>query len=263
KFVGQKGYRRDLNVAAVIPAMGLFRNKEKLSLKMLGDKPLIAYTIEQASRCGLLNRVIVSTEDCEVAEAAMQYGAEVPFLRPRELSRPRVPVEDVLKNIIDKFKERKDPVPEFIVVLNYYVPFKEERHITEAVNTILLYNTDSVISVVTDLTFHWKPGEQGLTPVGYQKRLLREDKETVYRENGALYVVKTKIIEAGGYLGNKVGHIEMSARASWRVEDDFSFWIAENILAADISLEAQTAGRCLADIEGTKTEQERKLCPKG
>ncbi|MFC1576142.1 glycosyltransferase [Candidatus Omnitrophota bacterium] len=230
KFVEEKGYRKDKNIVAVIPAMGLFRNTEKLALRDLGGKPLIAYTIEEALKSNLINRVIVSTEDHEVAEAAIRYGAEVPFLRPLELAKTSVPVEDVLRHMIGVFRKEGDAIPDHIALLNYFVPFKKERHITEAIDTLLLYDTDSVISVVTDITFHWKPGEYGLTPVGYQKRLLREDKETVYKETGALYVVKTGNVEAGGYLGSKIGHIEMTPESAWRVGDNLSFWMAEKMI---------------------------------
>ncbi|MFC1590155.1 glycosyltransferase [Candidatus Omnitrophota bacterium] len=230
KFVDQKGYREGKRTLAFIPAMGLFRNEEKLALKKLSGKPLIAYTIEEALACDLVDRVIVSTEDEEIADCAVSCGAEVPFLRPRELSRTSVSVEDVLRYTTERLKETGGVPFDFVAVLYYHVPFKKERHITEAIDTILLYDTDSVISVVTDITFHWKPGEYGLKPVGYQKRLLREDKETIYKEASALYVVKSANLASGGFLGNTIGHIEMSQNTAWRIEDNFSFWVAEKML---------------------------------
>ena len=93
-----------------------------------------------------------------------------------------------------------------------------------------MYSAENVIGVTTDLTFHWKPGEYGLTPVGYQKRLVKEDKETVYKENGSIYVVNAKNLQEGGYLGKRIGHIEMSIISSWKVETDFDLWIAERML---------------------------------
>ena len=230
KFVEAKGYHKDKNILAVIPAMGLFRNREKLAIKTLSNKPLISYTIDEALKTNLINRVIVSTEDQEVAEVAIQYGAEVPFLRPIELSRTNVSFEKVLQHMLRTFRERGDEDLDFIVVLPYITPFREEKHITEAIDTVLLYSADSVIGVTTDLTFHWKPGEYGLTPVGYQKRLVKEDKETVYKENGSIYVVNAKNLQEGGYLGKRIGHIEMSIISSWKVETDFDLWIAERML---------------------------------
>lgn len=230
KFVEEKGYRKNKKIIAVIPAMGLFRNKEKLATKILNGKPLIYYTIEEALKTTLIDRVIVSTEDQEIAELSIKCGAEVPFLRPVELARTSVPFDDALRHLIGVFRERGDELPDYIIILPYITPFRKERLITEAIDTILLYDTDSVIGVTTDLTFHWKPGEYGLTPVGYQKRLLREDKETVYKENASIYVIKTTNLETSEYLGKTIGHIEMSARDSWKIENDFDFFIAEQIL---------------------------------
>jgi len=209
--------------------MGLFRNKEKLALKELNGKPLITYTIEEALNTSLINRVIVSTEDREIAEVSLNSGAEVPFLRPIELARTSVPFEDVLKDLINTFRVNNEDIPDVIVVLPYFTPFRKESHITEAIDTILLYNSDSVIGVVTDLTFHWKPGKYGLTPVGYKKRFLREDKETVYKESGAIYVIKTSNLDSGTYFGNVIGHTELSTQEAWRIENNFDFWIAQKI----------------------------------
>ena len=83
-----------------------------------------------------------------------------------------------------------------------------------------------MISVTTDLSFHWKPGEFGLTPTGYKERQLKLDKETVYKETGSIYVIKRENLERGGYLGNSIGNIEMSEEESWKIESEFDFWVA-------------------------------------
>lgn len=230
KFVDENRERNGKKIIAVIPAMGLFRNEEKLSLRDFHGKPLIAYTIEEALKCELIDRVIVSTEDQEIAETAKKYGAEVPYLRPIELAKTSVPVDDVLRHLLGVLRETPSEIPDLFAVLPYNVPFRQERHITEAIDTLLLYHTDSVLGVVTDLTFHWKPGKYGLSPVGYKNRLLREDKETIYKENGAVYVVKMENLERGEYLGKLIGHIEMSIQSSWRIESAFDFWVAEKMM---------------------------------
>ena len=230
KFVSEKGYRGNKEIMAVIPAMGSFRNSEKLATKALHGKPVIAYTIEEALKAELIGRVIVSTEDQETADISKQYGAEVPFLRPLGLAKTSVPVDEVLRHLLQDLKKLENYEPDIVVVLPYYTPFRKESHITEAVDTLLLYDTDSVIGVVSDISFHWKPGKDGLTPVGYQRRLLREDRETMYKESGSIYAVKAEILRFGGYLGNVIGHTELSPIESWRIESRFDFWVAERLL---------------------------------
>jgi len=231
KFVSEKGYRDNKKIVAVIPAMGLFRDSEKLATKTLHGKPVIAYTIEEALKAESIDRVIVSTEDQETADMSEQYGAEVPFLRPLALAKTNVPVDEVLRRLLQDLERLENYEPDIVVVLTYYTPFRKESHITEAVDTLLLYDADSVIGVVSDISFHWKPGKYGLTPVGYQKRLLREDRDTMYKESGSVYAVKGEILKSGGYLGNVIGHTELSRLESWRIESDFDFWVAEKMLA--------------------------------
>jgi CMP-N-acetylneuraminic acid synthetase len=120
--------------------------------------------------------------------------------------------------------------PDLVVILHILSPFLRAKHITEAIDTLLLYQTDSVIGVCQDMTFHWRRGREGLEPVGYQKRLLREEKETIYKENGAIYVVKAASVRAGGFLGQRISHIEMSNYESLRLQTDFDFWTAEQVI---------------------------------
>jgi len=230
KFVEDKGCREGKKILAVIPAMGLFRNKEKLATKELSNKPLISYTIEEALKTELIDRVIVSTEDHEIAELAKECGAEVPFMRPLKLANASVPIDDVLRNILDELRETEGYEPDIVVILQYNTPFVKACHYTEAIDTLFLYDSDSVISVTKDITFHWKPGKYGLTPVGYKKGQLRDDRETIYKECGAVYAIKTSNLKNEGYLGEIIGHIELSKFEAQRIEGDFDMWLSTQII---------------------------------
>jgi CMP-N-acetylneuraminic acid synthetase len=125
--------------------------------------------------------------------------------------------------------EKEKYSPDIIVVLHVISPLKKAEHITEAINTLLIFGVDSVISVCKDLKFHWKPGMHGLTPL-YEKRLLKQDKETLYRENGAIYVTKREVLERGDVIGKSVGHITMHENESVHIDSEYDFWLAEQIL---------------------------------
>ena len=73
-------------ILAIIPARSGCKSIPKKNIKLLGDKPLIAYTIEEALKSEYIDRTVVSTDDKEIAKIAKNYGAEVPFLRPRSLA---------------------------------------------------------------------------------------------------------------------------------------------------------------------------------
>lgn len=234
KFVDAKGTRNSKCVLGVIPAMARLRDGQKLPLFKLGGRPLMAYTIEQAHQARVLDRLIVSTEDFEIAEAARAMGADVPFLRPQELARSSVSVEETLRHLLGRLAQEEGYRPDYVAVLHVHCPFRRGAHLAEAVDTLLLYHADSVLSVSQDLTFHWRRGKEGLEPVGYQKRLLREEKEVIFKENGAIYLASAEVIRAGDFLGKRISYIEMAPQESLRLENDFDFWMAEQIVKAGI-----------------------------
>jgi CMP-N-acetylneuraminic acid synthetase len=229
RFVESKGGEITPTLA-IIPAMARIVDGRKLPLLPLCDRPLLAHTVEQALQTPSVGRVIVSTEDPEIAEAAVSFGADVPLLRPRELARPSVHVEESIRHLLESLEREEDYRPESVAILHFVCPFLRAAHIAEAIDTMRLYKADSVISVCQDLTFHWRRGKEGLEMVGYQQRLLREEKETIFKENGALYVTSARLIRSGGFLGTRVSYIEMSPEESVRLQSDFDFWLAEQML---------------------------------
>ncbi|MBI4347584.1 MAG: glycosyltransferase [Elusimicrobia bacterium] len=231
KFVETKGIRTSKRVLGVVPAMARVRDGRKLPLVPLGDRSLLAWTVDEARETKLLDRLVVSTEDAEVARLARDLHADVPFLRPRELARSSVSVEETLRHLLERLAQEEGYRPDLVAVLHIHTPFRRAAHVTEAIDTLLLYQADSVLSVTQDLTYHWRRGREGLEPVGYQKRLLREEKETIFKENGALYVTSADLIRNGGFLGTRVSYVEMAAHESLRLETDFDFWVAQQMLA--------------------------------
>lgn len=218
-----------LRIIAIIPARAESRiDGGKLVLRPLNGKPLIAYTIEEALKCKLLDRVIVSTEDEEIANTARKYGAEV-IMRPKELAVEGVPVEYVVLHALN-YLEKEGYRADIIATLHVISPLKKECHITEAINTLLIFDTDTVLSVTENKKFHWKPGMNGLSPL-FEKRLLKSEREVLYEENGAIYVVKRESLEkTQNMIGKRVTYIEMTEEESVRINSEFDFWLAEQIL---------------------------------
>lgn len=218
----------DKKILCIIPAEAGSRIGWQIPLRQLNKRPLIAYTIEEALKVKPLNKIIVSTEDKEIAKVAKDCGADV-LMRHKVLTGTSVSAQDVSKVMIKQLQKKKF-YPDVVVFLQVLFPFRKAHHITEAINTFLMHNVDSVISVVEDLTFHWQLGEYGLKEVIYHKRLLRQEKEKTYKENGAIYVVKTENLFFDNMLGERVGYIEMQPYEAVRLESGYDFWVAEQML---------------------------------
>ncbi|MGE4297660.1 MAG: hypothetical protein AB7E47_06495 [Desulfovibrionaceae bacterium] len=114
-----------MNVIAVIPARGGSKGLPGKNIRSLCGKPLIAYTIEAALACKRIDRVIVSTDSAEIADVALRYGAEVPFLRPDELAGDRANVGEAIDHLLARLAAEGYPVGAFVTLFPTH-PFRPE-----------------------------------------------------------------------------------------------------------------------------------------
>lgn len=229
KYVAHNKLKKP-KVLAVIPARSTPFVDFDLCVSDLAEKPVISYTIDAAKKSNLLDRFVVSTENNEVAKLVQELGAEVPFLRLAALSMQSVHIDEILKDILLKLYKHEKYEPDLIMTIQINSPFRKGKHIDEAIHTMMIHDMDSIISVHEDLSFHWRPGPNGLIPVIYKERLLRKEKDIVYRENGSIYLYKSKNILMGLGMGEHVGYIEMTEKESFRIMNDFDMWLANKIL---------------------------------
>jgi CMP-N-acetylneuraminic acid synthetase len=220
-------------VLVVIPVKSRdWEGRNNLALKEMAGKPVLEYTIKAALAASNVSRVIVSTDNEKISKYAVSCGAEAPFLRPKKLTMHSSPLRDTLMHALEYFASNEKYYPEYVLQLQYISPLRRSEHIEEAINTMLIYKTDSVISVTKDTSFHWRPSQYGLEPVIWRKRLLRKDKDTVYRENGSIYLYNVNTLYEKEWLGESVGHIEMLPEESYRIFNKFDFWMCEAILSS-------------------------------
>lgn len=126
-------------IVAVIPARGGSKRILKKNIRLFCGKEIIRYSIEKARRTGLFDRIIVSTDDSEIASIALKYGAEVPFVRPKHLSGDFVGTTDVINHTINWFKDNGDLV-KYICCIYPTAPFISEIDIKEGYEKLLNSN---------------------------------------------------------------------------------------------------------------------------
>ena len=233
KFVREHRDRFQQTVLAMVPARRDHLDGRKLPLLPLGEKSVLERCIKKLLRVEMIDRVIVSTDDPEIAIAAEEAGAEMPYLRGKASTSPSVLFESVLLELLRWLHDNESYDPDIVVICYPHSPFIRSEHITEAIDTLLLYDTDSVIGVIEDLTYHWGAGRTGLMPVGYQKRVVRQDKDLIYKEAGGIYVIKAVPFLAGGeLLGKSIGHIELAPHEAVRIQTPYDYWVACRMLEA-------------------------------
>ena len=233
-FVTKNRKGIDKSVLVMIPARSIPLGNTPLPLLELNGQTLLERAVESSMKTDRVDRVIVFTEDHRIAKHAKEVGAEVPFLRSKAAASPGVPLETALEEFIERLRKEQGYEPDIIVICHPHSPFIDQAHIAEAIDSLLLYKTDSVIAVTEDLTYHWMVSRNGLSPVGYQQRVVREDKDIVFKESGSIYVVDRKSqMQSGSFLGERIGHIELSPRETFRIDGEWEYDVAKLMVCSD------------------------------
>ena len=166
-----------MKILAIIPARSGSKSIPHKNIRSLSGKPLLAYSIEHAIKSEMINRVIVSTDSEQYAEIARSFGAETPFLRPKEISEDNSNDRDFFIHALTWFKENENYVPDICVHLRPTHPVRKIQDIDEMIKLLISNpDADSVRSVVRNDTY---------TP--YKMWFLKKDNElkplmTQYRD---------------------------------------------------------------------------------
>lgn len=199
-------------ILGVIPARGGSKGILRKNIKPIANKPLIVWTIEQALQSRLLDRVVVSTEDKEIAEVAMKAGAEV-LERPVELASDDTSTLSVLQHVISKIPCGS------VVLLQPTSPIRSKTLIDDCITE---YNSKNPDSLATG--FFCKYLEYGKNT----KR--RQDLDGFFYDDGNVYVIRANLIENGDRYGANIVRKLVSREESLDIDDEFDFWIAEKVL---------------------------------
>lgn len=191
-------------ILGIIPARGGSKSILRKNIKSFAGKPLIGWAIETLKQSGVAGRVIVSTDDEEIAEVARKHGAQVPFMRPAELAQDSTPTLPVLEHALQWLKENEGYSPDYVVLLEPTSPSKRPFHVREVVKMLMDTGADSVISVSEVpgiLNPHWqlKLGEGGRVELftgGSMKNVIRrrQDLPKTHYRNSSIYAFKSELL---------------------------------------------------------------------
>lgn len=233
----------DFEVLAVVPARGGSKSVPRKNIKLLGGKPLIAYAIEAGHHAALVDRLIVSTDDQEIASIARSYGAEVPFIRPTELAQDDTPDLPVFQHALRWLERNEGYVPDIVVNLRPTSPLRRPEDIDGAIRVLIETRAESVKSIcLASQHPHkmWHLEGQWLTPYLTTPLRLergpdvpRQELEDVYWQNGAVDATwRLIIVEQNRMIGDDVAAYVMDPYDSIDLDTAWDFLIAEALLKA-------------------------------
>ncbi len=220
------------NTVAIIPARGGSKGIPLKNIRKLAGKPLVAHTIEAALESKTLDRVIVSTDHEEIARISRDHGAEVPFVRPADISED-VPTELVLRHAVEFLEKTEGYRADILVVLQPTSPLRSAVHIDDTVNRLIETNADSA-ATVCEVESHpeWmlRIVDGRVEPlVGEEIRLVaRQELPVLYETNGAVYVcTRALIMNEGKMVGGHIEVVIMDKERSVDIDTPWDFAVAE------------------------------------
>jgi CMP-N,N'-diacetyllegionaminic acid synthase len=227
-----------MKILAIVPARSGSKRLPGKNIKILGDKPLIAWTIECAKKIHDICDVIVSTDSIEIADVAKQYGATVPFIRPIELSTDTASSVDVMLHALEEY-EKKEGFVDGVMLLQPTSPFRSINLINRGIKKYQENNKRTIVGV-SPVRDHpeWVMKKKGDLLVPYiaesQSSSRSQDLPEAFVVNGCFYLIdqdllkKTKKIVSSEFFPLIVN----SMQESLDIDDQWDWNIAQMIAAS-------------------------------
>jgi len=218
-------------ILGVIPAKNTYKNIPNIVMKKIAGFPLIDYSISEAVKTNELNKIIVITDDKKVDAYCKNNKKITSLIRPKNLSKNSTLLSEVVENAVNHMENEHEFYPDIIVVMSIHSPLRKSKYIQKAIDTLVLYGPNSVISVYEDYGLHLKHGANGLEPFNWSSlKKVRLEREALYTDNGAIRAFWRKTLKKDDMFGDVIGHIVMPQEDSYQIKDEFTTDIINNII---------------------------------
>jgi CMP-N-acetylneuraminic acid synthetase len=232
-----------LQVLALVPARGGSKGIPRKNLQLLAGRPLVAHAVETARSTTRVSRVVCSTDDPDIADAARAAGAEVPFLRPSHLAQDTSEDWPVFTHALAWLEEHDAWVPDLIVNLRPTSPMRTPDHVDQAIRLLLETGADSVKAVCLARQHPHKmwlrqadgciePYLKTAFRLSRGPDVPRAELDEVYWQNGVVDVTRREVIlEQGVMIGRRVAGLVTRPEDSIDVDTPLDLALAELLMA--------------------------------
>lgn len=247
---------------AIIPARGQSKGIIKKNLQPLLGKPLIAHTIEAARNAQRIDRVVVSTDDTEIAAVARKCGAQV-VMRPTNISGDMATSETALLHVLDSLEKEENVSPHLLTFLQCTSPLTLPQDIDGTIQALLVQHADSALAVTPFHYFLWHKDTRGNADgVNHDKttRLMRQQRRNQFLEAGAVYTMTVEgfLIHKHRFFGKTVLY-ELPPERCFEIDEPVDLRIAEVLmrerqLKMRMSVLPETIEAVVFDFDGVFTD---------
>lgn len=224
---------KNKTVLGIVPARGGSKGIPRKNIIDLCGKPLIAYTIEAGLNSKYIDCVMVSTDDAEIKEVALGYGAQVPFMRPPELATDKSKTIDAIVYTLDKLKELGEKY-DVLVLLQPTQPLRTSDDIDDAINIFFDFGEIPLASVseVDDNPVLIRTIDHNrLVPLlNTSSTIRRQDMPIYYRVNGCIYINKISDIDKQTSFNDNLIPFIMKKNHSVDIDDVSDVLVAKNYI---------------------------------
>lgn len=223
----------DQSVLAVIPARGGSKGVPRKNIRMIGGKPLIAWSIREAKKSRWIDRMILSSEDPEIIEAARGLGCEVPFVRSMSLAGDEATTSEVIADALEHL-----PGYDYTVLIQPTSPLVAVEDIDGCIEKCRTKGATSCVTVSEPFSspfwMYTMDEEDSLAPIldGEYLTKRRQEFPLLYEVNGAVYVAETGFfLKNGNFLSPEMIGYVMPQERSFEIDTELDMTVAEALLA--------------------------------
>lgn len=218
-------------VLAVIPVIKHPLYPQANPFQDLVGVPLIEYTIKAALESESIVDIVVAADDEGIIQHCRDQFPEIKtFLREASYSKSNIRMGYLVHHILEEVTPALKGEPDAICTLFINCPLRKAKHIEKAIDTMVIFKVDTVVSVEEELAYCYQHQKNGLAAIRKSRQNLRVEREAIYKENGAIYLSRTSLIKEGRMRGDIIGHISMLPEDSINIKSQLDLWMAEKIL---------------------------------
>lgn len=226
-------------ILGIIPARSNSKGITQKNIRFLNNNPLISYTIKAALKTKSIDRLITSTDSDEIAEIAIEFGSEVPFLRPKKFATDTASSVDVVLHTILWVEENLTEKYDYFVLLQPTSPLRNANHIDEAIKTMIKRKNACTLVSCTVPDIHpvqmRKINQEGYLSFHRKtdsKYYRRQEFPDIYGLNGAIYIAKWDYFKKyKTFYGRNCVPYLMDKKSSIDIDDEYDWKVAEYMIS--------------------------------